>query len=166
MKVGNWISRCIPGLSTLSLIILLELSLKIVQTEWINYFHPTSSLHRNASLIAQALFVAYSLFLHLLALIFPLRLCAAVYAATKQIEDTHPCQKGLGREDGPGPSPRYEYTEAEAEHNPSVTMAIIVPSYKEEVAILEASLRVLASHRHARTSYDVCAFESLHLQRC
>ncbi|KEF53760.1 uncharacterized protein A1O9_10161 [Exophiala aquamarina CBS 119918] len=34
-------------------------------------------------------------------------------------------------------------------------MAIIIPSYKEEVEILEASLRVLASHRYAKTSYDV-----------
>lgn len=165
MKVSNWLSRCIPGLSTISLVILLELSLKIVETEWISFFYPAFLLHQNASLIAQVLFVSYSLFLHLLALTFPLRLCAAVYFATKQIEETHLHPKGSIREDVPGPSTRLKSIEAEGEC-PIVTMAIIVPSYKEEVDILETSLRVLASHRHAKTSYDVCTYPNLKLQSC
>jgi len=155
MGVSKWFSRCIPGLSTLSLLILLELSLKIVETEWISFYYPTFLLHHNASLIAQTLFVLYSVFLHLLALIFPIRLCAAVHFATKQIHDAHNSPQGLARGVGPSHSPNYENIKAEGIETPCATMAIIIPSYKEEAEILEASLRVLASHRHAKTSYDV-----------
>jgi hypothetical protein len=156
MNVAKWFSRCLPGLSTLSLLILLELSLKIVETEWISFYYPTFLLHRHASLVAQALFIFYSVFLHVLALIFPLRLCAAVHSATKQIQATHNCQKGFAGEDVSSRLVGPEHIKPGAAQSSSVTMAIILPSYKEEVEILEASLRVLASHRHAKTSYDVC----------
>lgn len=155
MNVVKWFSRCLPGLSTLSLLILLELSLKIVETEWISFYYPTFLIHRHASLVAQALFILYSVFLHVLALIFPLRLCAAVYSATKQIEAAHKCQKGFTGEDVSSRLVDSERIEPGEAQSPSVTMAIILPSYKEDVEILETSLRVLASHRHAKTSYDV-----------
>lgn len=155
MGVSKWFSRCIPGLSTLSLLILLEFSLKIVETEWISFYYPTFLLHHNASLIAQTLFILYSVFLHLLALIFPLRLCAAVHSATQQIRAAHNSPKKFARGDVPSRSPGYENLEAEGIESSCVTMAIIIPSYKEDMEILEASLRVLASHRHAKTSYDV-----------
>lgn len=155
MNVAKWFSRCLPGLSTLFLLILLELSLNIVETEWISFYYPTFLLHRHAPLVAQAALIFYSVFLHVLALLFPLRLCAAVHSATKQIQAAHSCQKGFAGEDATGRLVASEHIEPGVAQSPTVTMAIILPSYKEEVEVLEASLRVLASHRHAKTSYDV-----------
>jgi hypothetical protein len=114
-------------------------------------FYPPFLIHVPTPVVAQTLFVGYSILLHVLALLFPLRLCASAYAATQGVRKAH----GSARK-----TLSTDLLELDLQHDThnkaaSVTMAIILPSYKEDIEILESSLRVLASHRLARSSYDV-----------
>lgn len=160
MGFVKWFLRCTPGLSVFCLLFLLESALKIVQTEWLSFFYPPFLRHVASPIVAQTIFISYSVFLHILALLFPLRLCASAWAATCEIRATHArSKKGPGslfKGDGNGSM----FMELELQQDLSkksglVTMAVVLPSYKEDIEILESSLRVLASHTLARSSYDV-----------
>ncbi|OAL29436.1 hypothetical protein AYO20_09173 [Fonsecaea nubica] len=160
MGFVRWSLRCIPGLSVLGLLVLLESALKIVETEWLTFFYPPFLKHIASPVIAQTLFISYSVLLHILALLFPLRLCASAYAATRAIKATHlrsniTLSNTVHRNDL-----REEYQGLESQHDTAkrpgvVTMAVVLPSYKEDIEILETSLRVLASHTLAKSSYDI-----------
>jgi hypothetical protein len=153
MAVLKWLFRCTPGLSVFCLLILLEAALRILETEWLSFFRPPFLTHIASPVVAQTVFVTYAVFLHLLAFFFPLRLCACAYAATQEIKAAHE-RSNLGA------SPRlkaieYEFGQIGQQKPSNVTMAIILPSYKEDIEILESSMRVLASHSMARNCYDV-----------
>lgn len=156
----HWLTRCLPGLSSLLLIVLIECALQPLQTAWMKFEYPTFLLKTNNPVLAQLLFISYSLFLHVLALLFPLRLCLAARAATEEIQRAHSdTDAGLETpQDGPSGAEqewdRLNDTPGADTYGQTI-MAIILPSYKEEVAVLEDTLRVLASHRLARSSYDV-----------
>lgn len=160
MSFVRWSLRCIPGLATFALIVLLECALKIVQTEWLSFFYPPFLKHSPAPVVAQGLFISYSIFLHILALLFPLRLCASAWAAAEGIRARHGLSRG-GHEGGLAHGmPRDEIRDTDqrrdgAKYPERVIMAIVLPSYKEDIEILETSLRVLASHSMAKSSYDV-----------
>ena len=160
MSVLKWLLRCTPGLSVFGLLILLELALKIVESEWLSFFYRPADRDVASPIASQTVFILYSIFLHLLALLFPLRLCASAYAATCAIKATHGKSKTLANrlphfKDPGDKSVDIGYQSDAVKNAALVTMAIVVPSYKEEVHILESSLRVLASHELARSSYDV-----------
>lgn len=159
MSLLRWSLRCIPGLSTFCLLVLLECALKIVQTEWLRLFYPPFLRQSPAPQVAQGLFIFYSIFLHTLALIFPLRLCASVWAATRAIQATHTRPTSFASDafrcDSPDQSLHVDQEQNAAKRSGCVTMAVVVPSYKEDIEILETSLRVLASHTLAKSSYDV-----------
>ncbi|KIW96592.1 uncharacterized protein Z519_01983 [Cladophialophora bantiana CBS 173.52] len=160
MGVLRWSLRCIPGLSVFGLLILLESALKIVETEWLSFFYPPFLKHIASPVVAQTIFISYSLFLHILALLFPLRLCASAYSAAREIKAAHRPSKltpsdtlqcDVFRDD-----PRELHPQQDtAKRLGTVTMAVVLPSYKEDIEILETSLRVLASHTLAKSSYDI-----------
>ncbi|KIW99725.1 uncharacterized protein Z518_11138 [Rhinocladiella mackenziei CBS 650.93] len=152
----RWSLRCIPGLSTFCLLILLECALKIVQTEWLAFYYPPFLKRGPAPVFAQALFIFYTIFLHVLALIFPLRLIASAWTATKQIRITHNRPTTFSREAlNVAENIPSQPGQDDSKQSSCVIMAIVVPSYKEDIEILETSLRVLASHLLAKTSYDI-----------
>ncbi|KAI1621473.1 hypothetical protein EDD37DRAFT_652837 [Exophiala viscosa] len=160
MSFLRWSLRCIPGLATFALIVLLECALKIVQTEWLSFFYPPFLKHSQAPVVAQGLFISYSIFLHILALLFPLRLCASAWAATEGIRARHGRSRikndGSLERDIPRDGTTNNDTHQDgAKHTGRVIMAIVLPSYKEDIEILETSLRVLASHSMAKASYDI-----------
>jgi len=160
MSFLRWSLRCIPGLATFALIVLLECALKIVQTEWLSFFYPPFLKHSQAPVIAQGLFISYSIFLHILALLFPLRLCASAWAATEGIRARHGRSRidhegGLERDIPYDGTRDHDSQQDGAKRSERVIMAIVLPSYKEDIEILETSLRVLASHSMAKASYDV-----------
>ena len=156
----RWSLRCIPGLSTFLLLILLECALRIVQTEWLSFTFPAFLRHDPTPVIAQAIFITYSIVLHSLTLLFPLRLCTSAWAATQEIRVIHSHRTSAWREDCRHDISAADLSDIELEQDTSnvkgsVTMAIVLPSYKEDAGILETSLRVLASHSLAKSSYDV-----------
>ncbi|KIW30612.1 uncharacterized protein PV07_06345 [Cladophialophora immunda] len=160
MGILKWSLRCIPGLSVFGLLILLESALKIVETEWLSFFYPPFLKHIASPVVAQTIFISYSVFLHVLALLFPLRLCVSAYSATREIHATHRRSKLTRGDtvqcDGFRDEPHGFGTQQDtAKRSGAVTMAVVLPSYKEDIEILETSLRVLASHTLARSSYDV-----------
>jgi|SRR5271154_3122076 len=154
MSLLSWFCRCVPGLSILAVLALVEFALQILQTEYIGLSYPTFLVRHVTPVFAQTLFVAYSVFLHVLSLAFPLRLCRAVLRATNAIREAHsdnyePLRSSLLRD---GSDQDNEACEKVAV---GIIMAILIPSYKEEIHILEDTLKVLASHELAQTSYDV-----------
>lgn len=86
MSVVRWATRCIPGLSVLALLTLIECALQLFQTSLIGLTYPTGLIKRANPIIAQSLFAAYTITLHIVALLFPLRLCRAVWCATSAIQ--------------------------------------------------------------------------------
>ncbi|ETI28794.1 hypothetical protein G647_01245 [Cladophialophora carrionii CBS 160.54] len=156
MSLLRWLLRCTPGLSVFCLLILLEAALRIVETEWLSFFYPPFLNHIASPVVAQTLFISYAVFLHIVAFLFPLRLCASAYAATRDIKAAHglskPTTANTATLDALGNDPGLQ--QSALKKSDSVTLAVVLPSYKEEVEILESSLRVLASHTLARSSYD------------
>lgn len=96
----------------------------------------------------RALFSFYSIFVHILAAVFPVRACLAVRYITRQVRKA----KSELRT-SPAASPLYI-----SEKNPldnTLLHVIIIPNYKEDVDTLRATMAVLASHAQAQTSYHV-----------
>jgi hypothetical protein len=124
--------------------------------------------------ISQLALVYYTLFVHTLGLLFPIRLCWALRSMTrnlKRVQQQAPqVRKRIGKIQFRSTSSEsgYEdsissdfseseievYTESEYEDKPLVH-AIILPNYKEEIDTLRETLDVLASHQLARPSYEV-----------
>lgn len=135
MAVGPWLQRCTPGVSSLMVIFFLAFS--------------------------ESLFIFYTLFVHLVIFAMPLRIFRGARLATQQIragleasqQDTERHQDQPNNSHQPSPSP------SEMIH------VTIIPSYKESIETLQDTLRILASHRLAKTTYDVrrhwCALQTI-----
>lgn len=164
MSLIRWVVRCIPGLSVLGLLVLIECALQVFQTSLIGLTYPTGLVKRANPVVAQVIFSAYTITLHILALLFPLRLCQAVQSATSAIQQAQ-YQSGNfisdKEKDNDGGSTNLRSGDGEEE---DIIHAIIIPVYKEEVETLEDTLNVLASHPAAKQVYDVstddCTFNS------
>lgn len=163
MAVLDWVVRCLPGLSILCVLIIAECALQIVQTTLVGLNYPPSLIQGHNPVIAQFLFISYSLILHLLAFFFPIRLCRSVYQASNAIEEVFQARREANTtgkekcEDVPifrQPSPSLQQEEVPPTPNETIH-AIMVPSYKEDIGVLEDTLNVLASHGMASKSYDV-----------
>ena len=158
MGVVHWLSRCIPGVSTVLLLVLLECALQVLQTGLISFIYP-AFLVKHRPVVAQAVFIAYSLFLHILAFVFPLRLCYAAWTATAQIRQAHDPSLALNQiniGEKRSVTSIADNQDTQTEYDGRTIMAIILPSYKEDIATLVETLSVLGSHVLARSSYDVC----------
>lgn len=164
MPSPSWIIRCLPGLSIISLLILAECALEILQTLWFGANSPTKLITGQYPVVAQVLFVSWGLFLHLLATFFPLRLSWRVWKASAEIlraNTTHrPTKTVFQKEDDDDSTKqngfmRYYQLRDRAPLEPDVVHSIIIPSYKEDIQVLEDTLKVLASHQSARSHYDV-----------
>ena len=163
MALGTWLARCLPGLSTLFLLTLCECALNILQTEYIKLSYPTFLARRSNPVFAQALFIIYSLFLHSLSFAFSLRLCGAIRQATRDIRNCHGRSRKNEYNSGSGRG-SSETTDANKTpfQSPDVVMAILIPSYREEIHVLEETLQILASHELAKASYDVPLHQESH----
>ena len=157
MGFCTWLLRCIPALSVLLLLVLVECALKVFETEYIiGLGYPTGLIRKPNPVFAQFLFIAYSAFLHVLALVFPFRLWHSISRATSQIEAVHRqglddvlSRKSATREDA------QDVVAAGPDGGMDTIHAIMLPSYKEDIGTLEDTLKVLAGHTLAMTCYDV-----------
>lgn len=164
MALLDWVVRCLPGLSILGVLIVSETALQVVQTAVIGLSYPPGLIPSRNPVFAQTLFCAYSLLLHILAFLFPLRLCRAVWQATNAIKEARNARPGGScpgkvklEEDAldfSQVSSSSQQQDKEATSNDTIN-AIMVPSYKEDIGVLEDTLNVLASHALAHQTYDV-----------
>jgi hypothetical protein len=155
MALARWVTRCIPGLSVLALLVLIESALQIFQTTFIGFTYPTGLIKRANPVVAQFIFSTYTILLHLLAFLFPLRLCRAVWCATSAIRQAQFDSGNFlpNKEKGnDGGSPRLRGSDGD---DADIVHVVIIPIYKEEVETLEDALNVLASHSAARQTYNV-----------
>lgn len=141
MAVRQWLLSCIPGISIILLLVLIELSLGIGRSTYLYLRHEQPQPPLLDPVVTQILFSIYSLALHVLAALFPIRLARAARAATNAIRAYHSRDVALL----PG-------------NERSTIMVIILPAYKETIGTLRETLDVLASHMDAATSYDVSPF--------
>lgn len=139
MATLYWFLRCIPGISTLLLLLLLESSLGVLRSGYAFYYH---GRHTESSLATpiglQILFSVYTLFLHFIAFTFPLRVALAARNAAKAIRHQH-------SRDGRPPK----------QGDRTVTMVVVIPAYKESLDTMRETLDVLASHQDAGETYDI-----------
>jgi hypothetical protein len=179
----GWITRCLPGFSIIGLLLLLVCAFSdILQSEvWRSFFPPTNKPAQgpwSGLNIAQRIFVAYALLIHVHMLGFTLRLGWSIFRATGK------AKLALERRiwHTPLPSPQYEGDEyieqpispvsahsmdslisknlkADVTVNEVVeeelVHAIILPNYCEDLHTLETTLKVLASHPRARSQYEI-----------
>jgi hypothetical protein len=144
-------------------LIITECALQIVQTTLVGLNYPPGLIQGHNPVIAKFLFISYSLILHLLAFFFPIRLCRSVYQASNAIEQVFQARREANTpgkekcEDVPifrQPSSSLQQEEVSPTLNETIH-AIMVPSYKEDIGVLEDTLNVLVSHEMASKSYDV-----------
>lgn len=128
---------------------------------------------------SQLVLVYYTIFVHVLGLLFPVRLCWAIRSMTtnlKMAQSQAPTRRPATRiqfrtsesESGYEDSISSDCSESEVElstqssfttenefEDELLVHAIILPNYKEEMDTLRETLEVLASHQLARSSYEV-----------
>lgn len=190
MSILSWCSRRAGGLS------LLALSLLCACVLWSELKHATSSSSRAKGKPSQPLhgggvasrdgglviiiFAYYSLFIHILVTIFPVRACWAIWDITKSLKNTTRSKKlnspkarrtlsasSLSSTETLTPSLPSSSSSSDTEdvasgyyadgevdqHHP--IQAVLIPNYKEDIDVLRETLDVLASHPKARYQYDV-----------
>lgn len=144
MGILNWLLRCVPGLSTLLLFCLFEQSLQICRLTYSYFRNEQNPNPASAPLFWQLLFCAYTLFLHTLGILFPLRLWRAARQAADAVWSNHLEQRLA-----------LEKKQVKSLDCRAVTMVIILPAYKESIDTLKETLSVLAAHQDAWSAYDV-----------
>ena len=142
MRLLAWVARCTPFLATLFLAILTILALAVYP-----YGSNNQNGHSDGTATAAQVFLStYMVALHILALVFPLRLYRAISDLVAHLERT-----STGR--------LADIMSLQAKERASesdrVIFAIILPSYKEELSTLMDTLKVLAAHPGSETTYDV-----------
>lgn len=136
--------------------------------------------HRDEISAWQLVFVYYTLFVHVLGLLFPMRLVWATRSMIANLRKTNTTPQFISRAASSHPPKSrsssvyddsvssgecsgYESdvelslassTESEWEDEP-LLHAIIIPNYKEELDTLRETLDIFASHSQASSSYEV-----------
>lgn len=205
MSIFLWVTRRIGGLSVLALVALLYISLSL---EWStrrrnapvpqdDLQQPVGSVPDQTAVVGNGgrwtiAFAYYSLLIHVLVLMFPVRACCAVGSLTRGVkavaqnkslhrlkyshsrrlsfvslasDETLTSQVSTASSEAGDSDMRDSVTEVEFDQD-KVIHAIIIPNYKEDVDGLRETLDVLASHPQARVCYDVSAPDSKALQHC
>lgn len=140
-----WTTRSIPAFSICLVAVLLVLSFCISP-----YGIGEAGKHNGKATTAQIILSVYTVFLHILSIVFPARVCLSMAHILKKMRET--------LQDLPSGRRRRVQSivnEEKEVQSPVPLFAIILPAYKEEIATLEETLRVLASHTQARQSYHV-----------
>ncbi|KAJ3498558.1 hypothetical protein NLG97_g1018 [Lecanicillium saksenae] len=191
MSVFAWFSRRVGGLSLIALLALTYVSLsheytaarRVVKSDADDKTSPSRFGYGGG--IWSVMFAYYSLFIHFLVFIAPLRACMAVLdicavlrkdARLHAIRDykmhrpRRESQSSISSSETLTPSrlsisasstelmSDVELSSMSESEEPTATHvihAIIIPNYKEEIDTLRESLDVLASHPHAALTYDV-----------
>ena len=185
MTFYAWCARCIPGFTILLILALELLSLTdaTFPFAWSFKSNPEQSapIRHDFNQIpgeltwSQTIFAAYNIFIHVLSLLFPLRLCWSLWQVAGQVQDLdsqHVTASVNDRQDTKSlsdgsltapsspidSSPAQRYADDGDTGSDGMGMifhAILLPIYKENLDTLRATLDVLASHAQAESTYDV-----------
>lgn len=191
MSVFTWCSQRVGGLSLIALLALTYWVLSHEYTAARRLVKPDSSDKAPLARFSYGggiwsyFFAYYSLFIHFLVFIAPIRACMAVWDITaslrkdarlhairdyKMHRPRRESQSSISSSETltPGrlsisasstePMSDVELSSMSESEEPtaaSVIHAIIIPNYKEEIDTLRESLEVLACHPHAAMTYDV-----------
>lgn len=98
---------------------------------------------------SERFFIFYTIFLHVVISAIPLRIFRGARLATNQIRTAIEICQGLSDKPLVSRGSSYQGAPLEATH------VSIIPSYKESIETLQDTLRILASHRLAKSTYDV-----------
>jgi hypothetical protein len=179
----RWLTRCIPGLSALCLILLLVFAFGDVERpRRLPFQFPQEerySRQSRASLdlsvlgltLSQKIFIFYTLLVHIDTALFAVRLFFSIIVVKKKIRATL-----LRRDDLPSGfysegilqpvdaqeldprSPQRDSHAVKPDQSSSadeVIHAIVVPNYQEDIDTLRMTLAVLAAHPRAEIQYEV-----------
>ncbi|KAJ4163296.1 hypothetical protein LMH87_005035 [Akanthomyces muscarius] len=191
MAIFAWLSRRVGGLSLIALLILTYWVLSHEYTAARSLVKPDSADKTPTSPFSYGagiwsyVFAYYTLFIHFLVFIAPIRACMAVWDITSSLRKDarlHAIReyklRRPRRESQASVSSSETLTterlsisasstevmsdvelssmsESEEPTATNVIHAIIIPNYKEEIDTLRESLEVLACHPHAAMTYDV-----------
>jgi hypothetical protein len=160
-SIAVYLSRIIPFLSLLGVCIVLFVSFAVEP-----YRQNIREEEHGKSTTIQLVLSAYTIFLHVLSVLFPARVCWSIGDVIKKMEESAALTKW----------PKKRQTQAVKNGQgttsyPTPTFVIIIPAYKEEMATLEETLMVLGSHVQARHSYhvrsdSVAAVDGVSVWRC
>ncbi|CAK1366763.1 unnamed protein product [Cercospora beticola] len=141
----TWTTRCLPGFSICAVFALLLCSFIISP-----YGKGEPGKHNGEATLPQLILSGYTVFCHVMSIVFPIRVCWAIRDLLKsmrtsalEVPNTTRHRSHMVKRD----SGTFE--------QPVPLFVIILPAYKEEVATLEETIRVLASHTQARASYHL-----------
>lgn len=140
-----WGTRCIPAFSCALLAVLMLFAFVVSP-----YGRGENGKHTGDATLPQRILGTWCALLHVLSIVFPVRVCYAmqdVLRKTRATANDIACSRRRSVQsirEGQG-----------TEQFPVPLFVIIIPAYKEEMANLEETLRVLSYHAQARSSYHV-----------
>jgi hypothetical protein len=149
-SIAVYLSRIIPFLSLHGVCIVLFVSFAVEP-----YRQNIREEEHGRSTTIQLILSAYTIFLHVLSVVFPARVCWSIGDVIKKMEESAALTKWPKRRQMQSVKNGQGTTSY-----PTPTFVIIIPAYKEEMATLEETLKVLGSHVQARHSYHVRAQSS------
>lgn len=149
MAFLHWIQRCTPGVSTLAIIFLLGGFNSRFFTGERQEMTNDTRLGRDRITFSEGFFILYTVFLHIVITTVPLRIFRGARLATQEIQAALKASQLESDQPGSLQSSSHQSIPSELIH------VSIIPSYKESIETLQDTLRVLASHRMARNTYDV-----------
>lgn len=141
-----WTTRCIPAFSICLVALLLVFAFIVAP-----YGKSENGQHHGEATTSQLIFSVYTAVLHVLSIVFPVRVCWSMRDFLRRMRDAANDSPILNDERRVQEKEKQECATAD----PLPLFVIILPAYKEEMATLEGTLRVLASHPQARSSYHV-----------
>ncbi|KAK4548738.1 hypothetical protein LTR36_008511 [Oleoguttula mirabilis] len=143
----QYTTRIVPAISVVAVVTLLVFSFIIKP------YGKDGSRYRHGGPTAtpwQLVLSAYTVGLHILSIVFPARVFFALGEVMARMKETASIKD----------DPRRRRTQSVKSEKGTTTFpdplfVIILPAYKEEMSLLEETLRVLGSHSQARYSYHV-----------
>lgn len=144
MGIGLWLQRCTPGVSSLVIIFLLGVSNLRLSAGDAQEMTDGTGPGRHRLTFSEGFFIFYTIFLHIVLSAIPVRIFRGARLATQQIQEV----LEVSRQESDQPE--------NPQSSPSELIHVsIIPSYEESIETLQDTLRVLASHRLAKSTYDV-----------
>lgn len=186
----RWASRCLPGFSIISLVVVIFLAFsgRVTLPLCNGFFPPAPPLAPNSPTtdtppsplnVAQRVFMIYSIIVHLNMLGFTMRLCWALVRVIKETKlalqrrastftrTSHASLKSNRAHYAYSPAvqlrkyPDTSVVILDEMEDEEVVHAIILPNYCEDMDTLQTTLRVLACHPRARSQYEVSSLRSV-----